>query len=124
MAVFGRYYYKAIAFYRSHTFPCRSLLSLSTVLLNSRDRPKNIWLLEGMHLGTQWFKIQNTKNLPQRFKYSSNNAISLFKQAKSCNICPLENFKKNRTRSHFHLTACRPASLSTGTDLEPIPLSI
>ena len=47
-----------------------------------------------MHLDTQWYKIQNTKNLPQRYKYSSNNAISLFKQAKCCNICPLENFKK------------------------------
>ena len=66
----------------------------STVVLNSRDHPKNIWLLKGMHLGTQWFKIQNTKNLPQRYTYSSNNAISLFKQTKCCNICPLENFKK------------------------------
>ena len=47
-----------------------------------------------MHLDTQWYKIQNTKNLPQHYKYSSNNAISLFKQAKCCNICPLENFKK------------------------------
>ena len=68
--------------------------SLSTVVLNSRDRAENLWLLKGMHLGTQWFKIQNMKNLPQRYKYSSNNAISLFKQAKRCNICPLENFKK------------------------------
>ena len=46
-----------------------------------------------MHLDTQWFKIQNTKNLPQCSKYNSNNAISLFKQAKCCNIRPLENFK-------------------------------
>ena len=47
-----------------------------------------------MHLDTQWYKIQNTKNLPQCYKYSSNNVISSFKQAKCCNICPLENFKK------------------------------
>ena len=37
------------------------LVSLSTVVLNSTDRLKNIWLPKGMHLGTQWFKIQNTK---------------------------------------------------------------
>ena len=70
------------------------LLLISMVVLNSRDRPENIWLLKGMHLDAQWYKIQNTKNLPQHYKYSSNNAISLFKQAKCCNICPLENFKK------------------------------
>ena len=57
-------------------------LSLSTVVLNSRDRPENIWLLKGMHLDTQWYKIQSAKNLPQRYKYSSHNAISLFEQAK------------------------------------------
>ena len=64
------------------------------VVLNSRDRPKNIWLPKGMHLGIQWFKNQNMKNLPQHYKYSSNNTTSLFKQARCCNICPLENFKK------------------------------
>ena len=58
-----------------------------------------------------WFKNQNTKNLPQRYNYSSNNTISSFKQAKCCNTCPLENFKKTRMRLHFHLTACLPASL-------------
>ena len=73
---------------------CNVLVSLSTVVLNSTDRPKNTWLPKGMHLDTQWYKIQNTKNLPQRHKYSSNNAISSFKQAKCCNICPLENLKK------------------------------
>ena len=35
------------------------------------------------------------KNLPQCYNYSSNNAISLLKQAKCCNICSLENFKKS-----------------------------
>ena len=74
--------------------PVSQNVSLSTVVLNSRDRPENTWLPKGMHLDTQWYKIQNTKNLPQRYKYSSNNAISSFKQAKCCNICPLENFKK------------------------------
>ena len=69
-------------------------ISLNMVVLNSRDRHENIWLPKGMHLHTQWYKIQNTKNPPQRYKYSSNNAISLFKQTKCCNICPLENFKK------------------------------
>ena len=64
------------------------------VVLNSRDQPKKIKLLKGMHLDTQWYKIQNTINLPQCYKYSSNNATSLFKQAKCCNTCPLENFKK------------------------------
>ena len=46
-----------------------------------------------MHLDKQPYKNQNTKNLPQRYKYSSNNAISSFKQAKRCKVCPLENFK-------------------------------
>ena len=69
-----------------------SVSSLSTVVLNSRDRLENIWLSKEMHLDTQWYKIQNTKNLPQCYKYSSNNAISLFKQAKCCTICPVEHF--------------------------------
>ena len=38
-------------------------------------------------------KNQNTKNPLQCYKYSSNNAISSFKQAKYCKVCPLENFK-------------------------------
>ena len=37
-------------------------LSLSTVVFNSRNQPKNIWLPKGMHLDTLWYKIQNTKN--------------------------------------------------------------
>ena len=67
------------------------------------------------------YKNQITKNLPQRYNYSSNNTISSFKQAKCCNICPLENFKKFK---QDHVFVWQPASLSTGTDLEPIPLSI
>ena len=47
-----------------------------------------------MHLHKYRYKNQNTKNLPQHYNYSSNNAISSFKQAKCCNTCPLENFKK------------------------------
>ena len=54
--------------------------------------------------------------------YSSNNAISSFKLAKFYKIYPLENLK-NLKRNVF---VCQPASqsaiLSTGTDLEPIPL--
>ena len=75
-----------------------SYISLSTVVLNSRDRPRdrpdNIWLQKRMHLHKHRYKNKNTKNLPQHYNYSSNNAISSFKQAKCCNICPLENFKK------------------------------
>ena len=69
-------------------------LSLNMVVLNSRDLPKNIWLLKGMQLDKQRYKSQNTKSLPQCYDYSSNNAISSFKQAKCSNICPIENFKK------------------------------
>ena len=71
-----------------------------------------------MDLDIQWYKIQNMKSLPQHNNYSSNNAISLFKPAKYCNICPLEYFKKSNiiTFSSDSL----PASLSTGTYLEPI----
>ena len=31
------------------------------VVLNSRDRSKNIWLPKGMHFDKQWYKNQNTK---------------------------------------------------------------
>ena len=79
-------------------------LSLSTLVLNSRDRPKNIWFPNRMHLDKQLYKNQNTKNQPQRYNYSSNNAISSFKQAKCCKICPLENFEWN------HIFVCQPAS--------------
>ena len=37
-------------------------LLLSMVVLNSRNRPENIWLLKGMHLHKQWHKNQNAKN--------------------------------------------------------------
>ena len=65
-----------------------------------------------MHLHTQWYKIQNTKNLPQRYKYSSNNAISSLKQAKYCNICPLENFKNSNVIMFLSdsLPVCQPVN--------------
>ena len=60
-----------------------------------------------MHLDKQWYKNQNTKNLPQCYNYSFNNAISSFKQAKCCNICPLENFKNSNAMTF--LSASLPA---------------
>ena len=49
-----------------------------------------------MYVHKHWYKNQSTKNLPQHYyNYSSNNAISSIKQAKCCNIGPLENFKKS-----------------------------
>ena len=89
------------------------------LVLNSRDRPENIWFTKRMHLDKQPYKNQNTKNLPQRYKYTSNNAISSFKQAKCCKVCPLENFKY--LERNYILS---PTSLSTGIDLAPIPLGI
>ena len=74
-----------------------------------------------MHLDKQHYKNQNMKNQPQRYNYSSNNAISSFKQAKCCKTCPLENFK-NFERNHVFIY--QPAGLPTGTNLEPIPLGI
>ena len=78
-----------------------------------------------MYLVKQCYKNQDTKTQLQCYKYGSNNAISPFKQAKCYNDCPLENFKKFK---QDHIFICQPssqpASLSTGTDLEPIPLSI
>ena len=75
-----------------------------------------------MHLHKQRYKNQNMKNLRHHYNYSSNNAISSFRQAKCCNIYPLENFKNlNKITFSSH---SQPASLSTGTALEPIPLSI
>ena len=65
----------------------------STLVHNSRDRSENIWLPKRMQLDKQSHKNQNMKNLPQCYKYSSNNAISSFKQPKSYKICPIENFK-------------------------------
>ena len=60
-----------------------------------------------MHIDKQCYKNQNTKTLPQRYNYSSNNAISSFKQAKRCNMCPLENSKRFEQDQHFHLPACQ-----------------
>ena len=53
----------------------------------------NIIWYDKVALLTALFKNQNMKNLPQCYKYSSNNALSLFKQAKCFKVCPLENFK-------------------------------
>ena len=75
-----------------------------------------------MRLDEQSYKNQNTKNLPQRYKYST---ISSFKQAKCCKINPLENFKNFKQDYVFICQlASQPASLLTGTDLVPIPLGI
>ena len=82
-------------------------VSLSKVVLNSRDQPKNIWLPKRMHLHKPWYKNQNTKNLPQRYNYSSTNAISSLKQAKCGNTCPLENFKKFERDDIF---VCQPVN--------------
>ena len=83
-----------IAFY--HYILNSLAFSLRMAALNSRHRPKNIWLLKKCtYVDKQWYKNQNTKNLPQCYNYSSNNTISSFKQAKCCNICPLEIFKKS-----------------------------
>ena len=71
-----------------------------------------------MHLNKQCYKNQNKKNLLQYFNYSSNNAISLFKEP---NICQLQNFTNLKLN---HVFVCPPASLPTGTDLEPILLCI
>ena len=38
-----------------------SYISLSTLVLNSRDRPENIWLLKRMRLDKQPYKNQNMK---------------------------------------------------------------
>ena len=46
------------------TYVYRKKLSLSTLVLNSRDRPENIWLPKRMHLDKQPYKNQNTKNQP------------------------------------------------------------
>ena len=65
------------------------------------------------------------KNLPQRYNYSSNNTISSFKQAKCCNTCQLENFKKIEWDCVFVWQPARlSACLSIRTDLEPLPLNI
>ena len=63
-----------------------------------------------MHLHKKHYKNQNMKNQLQFHNYSSNNATSSFKQAKCCNICPLENLKIT------FLSASLPACLPTGTD--------
>ena len=37
------------------------IITLSMVVLNSRDQPENIWLLKRMHLDKHCYKIQNAK---------------------------------------------------------------
>ena len=51
-------------------------ISLSTLVVNSRNQHENIWLPKRMHLDKQGIKNQNRNNLPQCYNYSSNNAIS------------------------------------------------
>ena len=58
------------------------LISLSVVVLNSKDQPENRWLSKSMNLDKQLYVNQNTKTPPQCYNYSSNNAMSSFKQAK------------------------------------------
>ena len=60
-----------------------------------------------MHLDKQPYKNQNTKNLPQCYKYSFKNAISSFKQAKYCKHSPPENFI-NFERNYVFV--CQPAN--------------
>ena len=72
-----------------------------------------------MHLDKHPDKNQNTENPLQRYKYSSKNAISSFKQAKCCKVFPLENFKILNEIAFSY-----SASLPTGIDLAPIPLGI
>ena len=59
-----------------------------------------------MCLKQQLHKNQNTKILLQPYKSNSNNATSLFEQAKCFQVCPLENFKKICTFSSDSLHAC------------------
>ena len=73
-----------------------------------------------MHLDKQRNKNQHMKNLPQCYNYSSNNAISSFKQVKCCNICLLENFKKIE-QNHVLSDSLPACQVLTGTDPEPIP---
>ena len=78
-----------------------------------------------MHFDKQLHKNQSTKNPPQYYNYSSKNAMSSFKQAKCCNICSLENFKKFELYITFSSASTSlPACLPTGTDLEPVSLHI
>ena len=59
-------------------------LSLSMVVLNSRDLYENVWLLKNMCLEKQPFKNHNAKNQLQLYWYNTNNAIASFKVAKCC----------------------------------------
>ena len=38
-------------------------ISLTMVILSSKDQPKNIWLSKRMHIDKQLYKNQNIKNL-------------------------------------------------------------
>ena len=60
------------------------VVSLSTVVLNSRDRYENVWLPKNMRLEKQPFKNHYAKNQLQLYWYNTNNAITSFKVAKCC----------------------------------------
>ena len=64
------------------------------VVLNSRDRYENVWLLKYMCLQKQPFKNHNAKNQLQLYWYNTNNAITSFKVAKCCYLHPIANFQK------------------------------
>ena len=67
------------------------------------------WKYMASKKNAQHYKSQNTKNLPQRYNYSSNKAMSSFKQVKCCNICPTENFKNFEQIYGMFLSASQPA---------------
>ena len=59
-------------------------ISLSTVVLNSRDWYESVWLPKNMSLEKQPFKNHYVKNQLQLYWYNTNNAITSFKVAKCC----------------------------------------
>ena len=74
-----------------------------------------------MHLDKRCHKNQNTKNLPQQYNYSSNNATYIFIWISQMlqRLSTIKKFKQNHI-----LADSLPANLPTGTDLELITLSI
>ena len=68
------------------------IVSLSTVVLISRDRYENVWFPKNMCLEKQPFKNHNAKNQLQLYLYNTNNATTSFKSSQMLLTWPDSEF--------------------------------
>ena len=88
-----------------------------STVLNSRDIDlKIIWFLKRVHLDKHRYKNQNMKNLPERYNFSSSNAIIFIQTSHMLQNLSPKRILKNLNEITFFI--CQPAYLLTETDLK------